>query len=193
MQYSFNIAFPIEDFSSQLAYVKVSDIRNLRINVNPTNLIPLALAQKFWKTDNGKSNLEAWDLISPSRASSNIGEFAILLPGEENIVLTKEVFIIRVKPNDIGITPFYLLWALSLIETRKQWSRVTLMQTNREDVGQRYREIIIPYPISKEWADNISKPFRRYFEGIANAKEQFIHDTSIDDFDYIASVSAFKK
>lgn len=176
-----------------IPYVKVSDIRNLRINVNPTNLIPLALAQKFWKTDNGKSNLEAWDLISPSRASSNIGEFAILLPGEENIVLTKEVFIIRVKPNDIGITPFYLLWALSLIETRKQWSRVTLMQTNREDVGQRYREIIIPYPISKEWADNISKPFRRYFEGIANAKEQFIHDTSIDVFDYIASVSAFKK
>lgn len=85
-----------------IPYVKVSDIRNLRINVNPTNLIPLVLAQKFWRTTDGRSNLRAWDLISPSRASSNIGEFAILLPGEENIVLTKEVFVVRVKDNNLA-------------------------------------------------------------------------------------------
>ena len=85
-----------------IPYVKVSDIRNMRINVNPTNLIPLELAQKFWKTKDKKSNLQAWDLISPSRASSNIGEFAILLPGEEQIVLTKEVFVIRVQKNNEG-------------------------------------------------------------------------------------------
>lgn len=176
-----------------IPYVKVSDIRNLRINVNPTNLITLPLAQKFWRTEDGKSNLQQWDLISPSRASSNIGEFAILLPGEESIVLTKEVFIIRVMPNSIGITPFYLLWALSLTETRKQWSRVTLMQTNREDVGLRYREITIPYPISVAWATSVSEPFQGYFEGIANAKRNFIKGISSDVFDYIASVSAFKK
>ena len=176
-----------------IPYVKVSDIRNMRINVNPTNLISEDLAKRFWRTKDGKSNLKAWDLISPSRASSNIGEFAILLPGEEEIVLTKEVFVIRVNKNKLGITPFYLLWALSLIETRKQWQRVTLMQTNREDVGQRYREIRIPLPISKEWAEIVSKPFSDYFEGLANAKRQFIDTTSKDDFTYIASVSAFEE
>ncbi|MDE6643148.1 MAG: N-6 DNA methylase [Muribaculaceae bacterium] len=179
--------------NGEVPYVKVSDIRNLRINVNPTNLIPLPLAQKFWKSEDGKSNLKAWDLISPSRASSNIGEFAILLPGEESIVLTKEVFIIRVNHNSIGITPFYLLWALSLKETRKQWARVTLMQTNREDVGQRYREITIPYPLSASWADKVCKSFRDYFEGIAKAKANFVASTSTDEFNYIASVSAFNQ
>lgn len=174
-----------------IPYVKVSDIRNLRINVNPTNLVALELARKFWKTEDGKSNLKAWDLISPSRASSNIGEFAILLPGEEQIVLTKEVFIIRVNKNDYGYTPFYLLWALSLVETRKQWARVTLMQTNREDVGQRYKEIIIPKPVGKEWAEKVSRPFAKYFKQLADAKQQFGKDTSSDNFDYIASVSAF--
>ncbi len=174
-----------------IPYVKVSDIRNLRINVNPTNLIPLELATKFWKSDH--SNLKEWDLISPSRASSNIGEFAILLPGEENIVLTKEVFIIRVNPNSLGIDAFYLLWALSLMQTRKQWSRVTLMQTNREDVGQRFREILVPKPQSEEWAHLVSASFRKYFEGIATAKRNFIEETSKDSYDYIASVSAFNK
>lgn len=178
--------------NGKVPYVKVSDIRNMRINVNPTNLVPFELARKFWKTKDGKSNLQAWDLISPSRASSNIGEFAILLPGEEQIVLTKEVFVVRVRKNDMGYSPFYMLWALSLIESRKQWQRVTLMQTNREDVGNRYREIIIPKPISVEWADKVSSPFREYFKGLADAKQNFIAATDSDEFSYIASVSAFE-
>lgn len=83
------------------------------------------------------------------------------------------------------------MWALSLIETRKQWARVTLMQTNREDVGQRYKEIIIPKPVGKEWAEKVSRPFAKYFKQLADAKQQFGKDTSSDNFDYIASVSAF--
>ena len=171
--------------------MKVSDIRNLRINVNPTNLIPIELTQKFWRTENGKSNMHAWDLITPSRASSNIGEFAILLPGEERIVITKEFFIIRQKNMDSVYSPFYLLWALSLKEVRLQWQRVSLMQTNREDVGNRYREIAIPKPKSKEWAQEVSSAFENYFKGIAEAKKQFAKDTSADDFVYIASVSSY--
>lgn len=177
--------------NGSIPYVKVSDIRNMRININPTNLIPVELAKKFWKTETGKSNLQAWDLISPSRASSNIGEFAILVPGEEQIVLTKEVFVIRVQKNDMGYSPFYLLWALSLKEVRKQWQRVTLMQTNREDVGTRYKEVRIPKPISPTWAEEVSKAFREYFVGLAEAKKQFALATSSDDYEYIASVSAF--
>ena len=178
--------------NGKIPYVKVSDIRNMRINVNPTNLVPLELARRFWKTKDGKSNLQAWDLISPSRASSNIGEFAILLPGEEQVVLTKEVFVIRVYENSMGYSPFYLLWALSLIETRKQWQRVTLMQTNREDVGSRYREIIIPKPISVSWAEDVSSAFKDYFTGLARAKQNFVAATDADNFSYIASVSAFE-
>lgn len=60
-------------------YVKVPDTRAMRVNVNPTNMIPLALAKKIWGRA-GESRLEAWNLVSLSRASSNIGEFAVLLP-----------------------------------------------------------------------------------------------------------------
>ena len=174
-----------------IPYVKVSDIRNLRINVNPTNLIPIELAKRFWKTNDGRSNLKGWDLISPSRASSNIGEFSILVPGEEQIVLTKEVFVLRVQPNDLGIDPFYMLWALALREVRDQWRRVTLMQTNREDVGKRFCEVCVPMPLSPKWAKEVSFSFRKYFESIAKSKETFVKETQEDSFDYIASVSAF--
>ena len=79
-----------------------------------------------------------------------------------------------------------------MIETRKQWQRVTLMQTNREDVGNRYREIIIPKPISVSWAESVSSPFKDYFTGLARAKQNFVAATDSDDFSYIASVSAFE-
>lgn len=91
----------------------------------------------------------------------------------------------------MGYSPFYLLWALSLKEVRKQWQRVTLMQTNREDVGARYKEVRIPKPISPAWAEEVSKAFREYFVGLAEAKKQFVLVTSSNDYEYIASVSAF--
>jgi len=171
-----------------IPYIKVSDIRNLRLNINPTNLVPLALAKRLWRSPQGDSGLKAWDVITPNRASSNIGEFALLLPGEEQVVLTKEVFIFRVCENSDGWDPFFLFWALFLKAVRQQWQRIALMQTNREDVGDRYREIRLPWPKSAAWAKEISSPFRNYFTTVAESKAKFREHVGADGYDYIASV-----
>jgi type I restriction enzyme M protein len=137
-----------------IPYIKVSDIRSLRVNVNPTNMIPRALAEKFWRGK--KSGLVAWDLVTPNRASSNIGEFAVLLPDEEDVVLTKEMFVVRVtEKGREAFDAFYLLWALSLRAVRNQWRRIALMQTNREDVGSRHREIRIPLASGQRDGPNV--------------------------------------
>lgn len=175
--------------TGHIPYVKVSDIRGLRININPTNLVSQVVAAKFWR--GGSSGLRAWDLITPNRASSNIGEFAILLPGEEDVVLTKEVFVIRVVEQREGWSAFYLLWAFALKAVRQQWQRVTLMQTNREDVGKRYREIRLPYPKSRSWADAVSMPFAKYFTTVAKARTTFREELSRSGFEFIASALSF--
>ena len=167
--------------TGNIPYVKVSDIRSLRVNVNPTNLVTRAVAEKFWRKKK-TSGLQAWDLITPNRASSNIGEFAILLPGEE------QVFIIRVvEGGDEGYDPFYLLWCLCLKVVRRQWQRVTLMQTNREDCGNRYREIVLPKPKSKAWADEMAAPFRDYFTTLATARTKLLDELTKSGHEYIAS------
>ena len=171
--------------TGDIPYVKVSDIRGLRINVNPTNLVTEKIANKYWK--GGDSLVSPWDLITPSRASSNIGEFAILLPGEERILLTKEVFIFRTEDGET-YDPFYLLWAFSLRAVRNQWRRVALMQTNREDCGKRYREIVLPRPPDGPWAQTKSKAFRKYFKSIANETSHFLNNIKSDEFQYIANV-----
>lgn len=151
-------------------YIKVSDLRAGLVNINPTNRIPISIAKKFWKGN--CSGLQAFDLVCPERTSKNIGDFCILLPGQERVVMTKEVIVLRPGP-EAKFDPFYLLWALSLKVVRDQWRRIIFMQTNREDVGKRYLEIFLPVPPTRKHADEISKPFRDYYKTMATARSEF--------------------
>ncbi|MDX1298112.1 MAG: hypothetical protein R3260_07695 [Pseudomonas sp.] len=149
-------------------YIKVSDLRAGLININPTNRVPLAIAEKFWR---GKSSgLNAWDLVCPERTSKNIGDFCMLMPGQEQVVTTKEVIVLR-PGKRANFDQFYLMWALTLSVVRYQWRRVIFMQTNREDVGDRYLNIRIPIPSDAEHALEVSRSFRNYYQNLAKARE----------------------
>lgn len=149
-------------------YIKVSDLRAGLVNINPTNRVPLAVAQQFWKGTT--SGLQEWDLVCPERTSKNIGDFCMLMPGQEQVVTTKEVIVLRPGPK-ANFDAFYLMWALSLSIVRDQWRRVVFMQTNREDVGERYYEIRIPVPRDRSHADEVAAPFKAYYEGLATARQ----------------------
>ena len=149
-------------------YIKVSDLRAGLVNINPTNRVPMAVAEAFWK---GKeSGLQKWDLICPERTSKNIGDFCMLMPGQEQVVTTKEVIVLR-PGKRANFDAFYLMWAMSLNIVRDQWRRVIFMQTNREDVGERYLDIRVPVPSNRAHADTVSKPFKTYYEGLAKARD----------------------
>lgn len=148
-------------------YIKVSDLRAGFVNINPTNRVPRSIAERFWR---GKtSGLQAFDLLCPERTSKNIGDFCVLMPGQEQLLLTKEIVILRPGPN-ADFDPFYLLWAMTLKIVREQWKRIIFMQTNREDVGDRYLEIEIPIANNPELAAEVSHPFRNYYQTVARAR-----------------------
>jgi len=164
----------------EIPYIKVSDLRAGHVNINPSNMIPAELAKKFWKSD--QSGLFAYDLISPERASKNIGEFCVLMPGQERVVLTKEVIVIR--SNTSLFDQFYLLWALTLNEVVSQWERIVFMQTNREDVGKRINEIQIPTPNSRVLADELSLGFREYYLGLEESRRTFVDSINGSQFNH---------
>ena len=94
----------------------------------------------------------------------------MLLPGQENVVLTKEVIGLH-SLTDL-FDQFYLMWVMNQSFVRKQWNRVVFMQTNREDVGKRYLEIKIPVPRKRDDADEISRPYREYFHALKDINEK---------------------
>lgn len=150
-----------------IPYIKVSDLRAGLVNINPTNRVPRSIAAKFWRGPT--SGLNAYDLICPERTSKNIGDFCVLMPGQEQILTTKEIIVLR-PGRKADFDAFYLLWAMTLKVVRDQWKRVIFMQTNREDVGKRYLEIEIPIAPNAEIARTVSQPFREYFTAIASAR-----------------------
>lgn len=161
----------------EIPYIKVSDIRAGQVNINPTNMVPRVVAERHWRTDN--SGLKAFDLVTPVRASKNIGEFALLMPGQEEIVVTKEVLFLRPGPT-AAVDSFYLLWAMSLKAVRNQWKRIVFMQTNREDVGKRYLEIEIPWTPDPAAAADRSMAFRDYYQGMQALRSDFVQALEAD-------------
>jgi type I restriction enzyme M protein len=156
-----------EERVGEVPYIKVSDLRAGLVNINPTNRVPQRVAEEKWR---GKSSgLEPFDILSPERTSKNIGDFCVLMPGQERVVLTKEIIVLR-PAGAAHFDSFYLLWALTLSIVREQWKRVVFMQTNREDVGDRWLEIEIPVAKSREIADATAEPFRAYYNAIAAAR-----------------------
>lgn len=151
-------------------YVKVSDLRAGTLNVNPTNMVSVDLARKFWGGE--ESGLKAYDIVTPARTSKNIGEPVVILPGQTEVVLTKEVLVFSAAKHAC-FDNFYLMWALDLPEVKRQWDRVIFMQTNREDVGYRFTEIEIPIPPDESAGMEISSPYRNYYLSISSLKERF--------------------
>lgn len=161
-----------------IPYIKVSDLRAGHVNINPTNRVSRVVAERYWR--GRTSGLKPYDLVTPIRTSKNIGDFCVIMPGQELVVLTKEVLVIRPGAK-AHFDSFYLAWAMSLKVVRRQWSRIVFMQTNREDTGTRYRDIVIPLPATAAEAEAVSAPFRAYYEGSARIRERFIDYLSRDE------------
>ena len=173
-------------------YIKVSDLRAGQVNINPTNRVTDIVARRYWRGAN--SGLQPYDLITPARASKNIGDIAVLMPGQERVVLTKEMLVMRPGPK-ADFEPFYFLWAMSLKIVRQQWQRIVFMQTNREDTGTRYREIQIPMAPTRGQRDKVAAPFKKYYEGTAELRQAFLSYLSRDEHHHVflASVEAARE
>jgi type I restriction enzyme M protein len=150
-------------------YVKVSDIKNWRLNENPSNFVPTEIAEKYRR---GKW-LQPYDLVTPTRASKNIGLFAMVMPWQTNVILTREIEVWRLTDEAEPINPFLLLTLVSLKVVHDQFDFLVLMQTNREDLSQRYRELLLPIPRDEAKREAWTKPLQDYFEARVQARESY--------------------
>lgn len=160
-----------------IPYVKVIEIKNWRVNENPKYGIPEEIATKFRRN----KVLQPFDLVTPTRASKNIGLFGVLMPWQTKVILTREIGVWRVNPKSKRIDPWLLLALMSLKVVHEQFRFLILMQMNREDLGQRYKEVLVPIPNDKKTREKWSGPIREYFEALAKARASY--DALTDQLD----------
>lgn len=150
-------------------YVKVSDIKNWRVIENPKYYIPEATAAKLRKD----RPLRPYDLITPTRTTKNIGLFAVVMPWQTQVVLTREIAVWRVSPKSERLSIWLLLALMSLKVVNEQFRYLVLMQMNREDLGERYQEVLLPIPRSADVRARWSKPIGDYFTAQTAARDSY--------------------
>lgn len=149
-------------------YVKVSDIKNWRINENPKYFIPSDAAAKL----RGDRGLESFDVVIPTRASKNIGLGAIVMPWQTHVVLTREIAVLRCTETS-RLSPSLLLVILSLRVVNDQFRFLVQMQTNREDLGSRLLEMQVPVPDKDGVRTLWEQPAAEYVQAQVRARQSY--------------------
>nr|AYC64070.1 hypothetical protein [Halimeda micronesica] len=108
-------------------------------------------------------DLQKEDILFVRRGSYRIGSVAIVSPFDKEVLLTSEITVLRVNNNNIGLTAFYLLFALSHEITQMQINNKVFIDTTFTNIGDRWKELEIPIfsetaivkQITKNVADSI--------------------------------------
>ena len=142
--------------TGDIPYIRVKDIVQWQVYKDPTALIPDDEYNRLYKEN---KKLQPKDILYVRRGSYRIGSVAIVSPFDLKCILTREILVLRVlKPNNkYGITPEYLLYALSHNFTMQQSFNKIFLDTTLPNIAERWKEIKIPVFKDKLEFDQINK------------------------------------
>lgn len=127
----------------EIPYIRVKDIVQWQIYKDPTAFIPESEYRRLYKED---KQLRAKDILYVRRGSYRIGSVAMASPYDLACILTREIKVIRVinADNKYGITPEYLLYALSHKMVFDQAQNKIFIDTTLPNIAERWCELKIP-------------------------------------------------
>ena len=138
----------------EVPYIRVKDIVNWEVYKDPTSMIP---ESTYLSMLNDKKQLQEGDILYVRRGSYRIGSVAMVSPYDKKVLLTREILVLRVNPdNEYGITPYYLLYLLSHRITQAQAVNKILIETTLPNIGSRWSELSLPVHLDKEKVKDIS-------------------------------------
>lgn len=152
-------------------YIRVKDIVNWDVYKDPTAKVPEELFSKMVKDS---KKLQEFDIVYVRRGSYRIGSVAFITSFDLNVILTREILVIRVAKleNRYGINPFYLIFLLSHRLTQEQTKNKVLIETTLPNISNRWKELLLPVHKNKEEREKISNFVKSIFENKKSALEK---------------------
>lgn len=140
--------------TGEITYVRVKDIVNWQVYTDYTSLIPQSEFDRLYRKE---KQLKPKDILFVRRGSYRIGSVAIVSPYDLKSILTREILVLRINKenNKYGLTPEYLLYALSHRLTVQQLSNKIFLDTTLPNIANRWKEIEIPFYQDKDKFETI--------------------------------------
>jgi len=139
----------------EVPYIRVKDIVNWEVYKDPTSKIPMDIYQS--KKGNNK-DLKEEDIFYVRRGSYRIGSVAMASPYDTEVLLTREILVLRVinSENKYNLDPYYLLYLLSHKLTQMQSTNKILIETTLPNIANRWSELMLPISRNKNERIRIS-------------------------------------
>ncbi len=154
--------------TGDIPYIRVKDIVNWQIYKDPTALIPESEFNRLYKP---AKQLKEKDILYVRRGSYRIGSVAMVSPYDLKVILTREILVLRIKDykNKYGITPEYLMYALSHRLSYEQSNNKIFIDTTLPNIADRWKEIEIPIYKDKEKYEVIKSKVSKVVENQWNS------------------------
>jgi type I restriction enzyme M protein len=152
-----------------IPYIRVKDIVNWELYKDPTSRIP----EDVYLAKAGKNKqLKERDIVYVRRGSYRIGSVAMVSPHDKQVLLTREILVLRTNgENKYGLTPYYLLYLLSHRLTAMQSYNKVLIETTLPNIANRWQEILLPMHKDMEKRAAISKDIKSVIDSKWKAVE----------------------
>ncbi|MBE7034612.1 MAG: restriction endonuclease subunit M [Ruminococcaceae bacterium] len=156
-------------------YIRVKDIVNWQVYKDPTALIPMSEFERLYKKEKA---LKPKDILYVRRGSYRIGSVAMVSPYDIDVILTREILVLRVikEQNKYNITPEYLLYALSHKHVQEQAENKIFIDTTLPNIADRWKELKIPVYKDADTFNTISDKSKKV------VKSQWESAKEINDF-----------
>ncbi len=153
-----------------IPYIRVKDIVNWQPYIDVTSMIPIDEYNKIFKKNKA---LKPKDILYVSRGSYRIGSVAMVSPYDNEMLLTREIVVIRIKDenNKYNITPEYLLYALSHKYVWEQTENKVFYEPCLPNIAGRWKDIMIPLFKDRHIFDNIKEQASSIVKAQWKAKE----------------------
>ena len=160
-----------EKGTGTIPYIRVADIVNWELYRNPVSGVSEDVYERLTRN---KRTPVTGDVVLVRRGSYRIGTVAMVSPRDTQLVMTAELLSLRLveQPNDYGLTPHYLLALLSSDHVQKQIPQLTFVDTTLPNLGDRWRELVLPIHATQEERERVSEQTRQALEAKWDAQHR---------------------
>ncbi|PTM22792.1 N-6 DNA methylase [Limosilactobacillus reuteri] len=154
--------------TGNIPFVRTSDISNWLIKSDPKH----SVSQDIYDSLAEKQDVMPGDILMVKDGSYLIGTCAMVTDFDKKIIYQSHLYKIRVNPNnDYGLTPFYLIAALSSKYVKKQIFAKTFSQDIINSLGDRIKDVIVPISKDRTSIKRISSMVEKSISNSIHARE----------------------
>ena len=142
-------------------FIRTSDFSNWDINLDSHK----KTSEEVYEQYKDKQNIQIGDILLVKDGGPNlIGKTGYVAELDTHIIIQSHIFQLKTLVNEESIDPFLILYLLNLNIVQKQIKAITFIQGTIATIGNRIKEIILPFPSEHNKRKEISAYIKNIIE-----------------------------